>query len=400
MGQSVVMQPEIKSSIGEAGSDQWRARVAAGALGAAVAVLGLGLVGCSSDDDGTPGASTTSTGGGAGGSGGSGTGAAGGTGGSGTGGTGAGGGAEPCPADMICPDSFPFHHEGDTSQSERRDLDGYSCSPNTNESGPEIVYRLILPADGFLSAVVVDSPPAVDIDLHILSALDSQACIDRGNSAVSAHITAGTYYLVADTWTSSNDTEAAGPYSVDIGYIVPSLGDCSMTSDVVQRPSGGDVQLPSNGPVVMEAHLVTVDDGLGAAWPQAIGDGIPHHYDVSSGATSFVMLRTQPWAPQEGCEFGQSAYGDKLPVLDESWYLNMMWSNRPDAGTRMIVQKPEGGPAVVTAAGYETGPGDTTNLAGVPEEVHYYLGTTHQGELRIGFAADQNLPLGPIDCGP
>lgn len=362
------------------------------AAGAAVAFAVAATAGCDGSETGTPGA------------GGDGQGAAStGTlvGGGGTGGTGGmggtGGTTEPCPDGMICPTSYPFHHDGDTSTSTRRELDGYSCAPSLDESGPEVVYRVALPQDGFLSAAAIDGAAGVDIDLHILSDLSAQSCLDRGNHHVRAHVTAGTYYVVADTYVSGGD-ELAGPYGLDIGYIVPPVGDCSMTSDLVERLNGPSLQLPTTGPMVAEAHLVTVDDGFGSSWPTAIDDGIEHHYGVSFAATSFVLFRSSVWAPQENSEYGQGSTGQKLPVVDESWYINMMWSDRPAGGTRMIVQLPGGGPAVVAAAGWETGPGNPDHVGGVAEEVHFYLGTGHLDDLRIGFAADQNLPLGPIDC--
>lgn len=358
-------------------------------------VAGLSGTGCGDSQEGTPG----TTDGGHGGSGGAqtGTGGAGATTTGSGGGGGAGGTAEPCPSGMICPSSFPFHHDGDTTQSTDRQLDGYSCAPDTDESGPEIIYRLTLPEDGFVSAAVVDGAANVDIDLHILSGLDASACLDRGNHHARAHVTAGVYYVVADTYVSAG-TEQAGPFGIDIGYVVPHDGDCSMTSDLVDRLNGAALQLPTTGPVVAEAHLVTTDDGFGSTWPTAIDDGIDNHYAVSFAATDFVMARSTNWAPQESSEFGQGSTGQKLPVVDESWYINMMWSDRPAGGTRMIVQLPNGGPAVVASAGYETGPGDPSHIAGVAEEIHFYLGTTHLSELRIGFAADQTLPLGPIRC--
>ncbi|MBW2257709.1 MAG: hypothetical protein JRI25_25040, partial [Deltaproteobacteria bacterium] len=51
-----------------------------------------------------------------------------------------------------------------------------------------------------------------------------------------------------------------------------------------------------------------------------------------------------------------------------------------------------------TAAGYETGPGANTAIGGVVEEVHHHLGTSHRDRLIMGFAADDTLELGPVDC--
>ena len=64
----------------------------------------------------------------------------------------------------------------------------------------------------------------------------------------------------------------------------------------------------------------------------------------------------------------------------------------------MLVRNPTNGRAVVTSAGYETGPGSNTAIAGVVEEVHLHLGSSHREALEIGFLEDQSLPLGPIVC--
>jgi len=76
----------------------------------------------------------------------------------------------------------------------------------------------------------------------------------------------------------------------------------------------------------------------------------------------------------------------------------MYWSDRPDRGTRMLVYNPVNGRAVVTAAGYETGPGSALRIGGACEEIHDYLGTEHRSKLLMAFLVDQSLPLGPIEC--
>src|SRR4051794_13753719 len=57
-----------------------------------------------------------------------------------------------CPSGVICVTQFPFHDEKDTSVLPAGRLDGYSCSAATDESGPEVIYQVTVPEDGFLSA--------------------------------------------------------------------------------------------------------------------------------------------------------------------------------------------------------------------------------------------------------
>ena len=56
--------------------------------------------------------------------------------------------------------------------------------------------------------------------------------------------------------------------------------------------------------------------------------------------------------------------------------------------------------AVVTAAGYETGPGDGSKIGGAVYEVHQKLGTSHNSVLTFGQMRSQGqaLEYGPIDC--
>ena len=64
----------------------------------------------------------------------------------------------------------------------------------------------------------------------------------------------------------------------------------------------------------------------------------------------------------------------------------------------MIVTNPVNGRSVVAIAGYETGPNHAHGIAGVVEEVHAVLGSDHRDNLTFGFAHDQTLSPGPIDC--
>jgi hypothetical protein len=181
---------------------------------------------------------------------------------------------------------------------------------------------------------------------------------------------------------------------------------CDGSLDCFEAVDPGDgetyrfLRLPSQGPVVEEAHLVTVAESFGGGWPDNGTDGIQAHYAISEAESGYSTSRDQPWAPagEGGSEWGQGATGTKLPVLDEAWYISMFWRDRPPKGTRMIVRNPANGKAVVAAGGYETGPGSNTTIAGVAEEIHAYLGSAHRDELQVGIAHFQDIPLGPIDC--
>lgn len=324
---------------------------------------------------------------------------AGGMGGQGTGGGGTGG-AAPCPPGITCVTTFPFHDDRDTSKEGVSNIDTYACKATANESGNEIIYRVTVPEAGFLSAAVY-SASGVDIDVHILSSLDGNACLDRGDLHARADVPAGDVYIVADTYVSGG-VPKAGAFGIDIGFIVPSKGPCNMEVGTMPRVNdgGNSLAMPATGPIVMEAHLVTQAEP--PPYPMTATEELAAHYALSQAATGLVMYRSQVWAPLEGGAYYGAGIGDPaaFPVVHEGWYVNMYWTSagRPAKGTRMILREPGGKRAVVVAAGYETGPGDLTNVGGTPEETHFYMGTTHQSTMKLGIATDQSLPFGPREC--
>lgn len=306
---------------------------------------------------------------------------------------------EPCPPGIFCVDSFPHTHDWNTRLSVARSLNGYSCDPEANESGPEVVYRVRVPEAGFLSVAVHDED--ADIDVHILSAPRADACLARGHHQAAIDAEPGIYWIVADTWTDEA-REHVGEYRLDIGLYVPSRGPCGLQAGEMERvrDNGDHLEMPATGPIVMEAHLVTQEEP--PPYPSTPTEELTAHYELSQRTTGFVMYRDQNWAPLEGGDFYGAGIGSPtlFPTAHEAWYVNMYWTReaRPDRGDRMILRQPGTSRAVVVAAGYETGPGNLDHIGGTPEETHFYLGTGHLDNLTLGIATDQALPFGPRVC--
>lgn len=328
------------------------------------------------------------------------------------------------PGDTIPPDTappplFPFVREGDTRSALRDLWDRYACAPDVDESGPEDVYTFEITHLGILRATLDDvAGDAVDLDLHLMSGSGPESCVRRDNKALAWVVRPGTWTIAVDTWVGGDGVARAGTYRLDVTFVPLDSGRCAV-DDLAQRmywsacgpgPNAPDcsddgttrrLRVPSLGPVVGEAHLVTVDEPFpGDGWPTALRDQIDRHYQVSQAATNYVMARGEPWAPEGegGSHWGGGATGQKLPVLDEAWYVNMYWRDRPAKGRRMLVVEPWSGRAVVAAGGWETGPGSNTAIGGATEEVHHHLGTSHRDDLVMGFLSDDTLPLGPISC--
>ena len=125
----------------------------------------------------------------------------------------------PCPDGVVCAESFPFSHQGDTTQSNQRELDSYSCAPSTDESGAEIVYRLTLPHAGFLSLELHDMESGADVDIHLLGSFDADDCIDRGHWLAGSYVPAGEYWVVADSWVRAAGEEKPGAYTLQVGLM-------------------------------------------------------------------------------------------------------------------------------------------------------------------------------------
>lgn len=310
--------------------------------------------------------------------------------------------------------AFPWADSRDTLLAPGATFDGYACAPGTSEAGGEFVYAVDVGTDGILSLGVSDGE-GVDVDLHLLSGADPGDCVTRHDSSLAWPVTAGRWFIVVDTYASDGN---AGAYDLVVDLVVTAGTPCAMTAtdvrmfwsecapgiDCYEADYEGSparfLRTPAVGPVVMEAHLVTVADDFGGGWPNSSTHGLEDHYALSEAASGFDVARDQVWAPEGegGSQWGQAAYTAPLPVLDEAWYVNMYWRARPPAGTRMLVIDGATGKAVVTAGGYETGPGSNTAIGGAVEEVHRALGSGHRDHLVMGFAADASAALGPVDC--
>lgn len=145
----------------------------------------------------------------------------------------AGGSAPGSWANPIVIDSFPFSDSGDTTAAPSDAVDSYSpCAPGTDESGGEYVYKVIISQAGQLTATVDDvSGDAVDVDVHLLSDSLATACIVRDNVSLTSAVTAGTYYLVVDTFVNASGTVLAGPFNLNVTFSTTGANAC-LTSPI------------------------------------------------------------------------------------------------------------------------------------------------------------------------
>jgi len=106
-------------------------------------------------------------------------------------------------------DAFPFSHLHWTAGSASDLIDNYSCAPEIDESGPEALYHFETDTGGTIHITLSDDSN-VDVDIHLLSAVDGDACLDRDDSEIEIEIDPGEYWIVADTYVSGD--EFPGPY--------------------------------------------------------------------------------------------------------------------------------------------------------------------------------------------
>ena len=117
----------------------------------------------------------------------------------------------------IIVDGFPFSDSRDTASEVSDFFDSYSCAIDTDESGPEIIYALNPQFPGLLSVSVSDDS-GVDVDVHLLSALNPNACVARNDVGFSEHLEPGLWYVVVDSWVDEDGVAWPGPYTLDISF--------------------------------------------------------------------------------------------------------------------------------------------------------------------------------------
>ncbi len=117
--------------------------------------------------------------------------------------------------------SFPYVDSRNTATSMSDLLDGCGTAPNTDESGPEVVYQVTLTQPGQLTVSVQDDT-GVDIDVHLYTSQNTNDCVARADSTFTEPVDCGSYYVVADTW-ASGGTPLSGNYTLTVDF-APSSG--------------------------------------------------------------------------------------------------------------------------------------------------------------------------------
>jgi hypothetical protein len=135
--------------------------------------------------------------------------------------------------------SFPFSDFRWTAGAASDVIDVYACAPDTDESGPEVLYRFEAETSGTLSLVVSDDD-GVDVDIHVLTAPEGDACIARNDTTLSVEVGPGTVWIAVDTWVGSREYPGAYILTADFDGRLGELDDPTPYDTGSDDPAGDD----------------------------------------------------------------------------------------------------------------------------------------------------------------
>jgi len=182
------------------------------------------------------------------------------------------GSAEPEPPPSTAIRSLPFRTRGDTRQGTNRNS-RYSCAPDTNEGGPELVYAIEAPVAGVIAARLSNLPAGVDVDVHIIV---GNTCVSRGHWTASAQVPAGRHYIIVDSWVDAAGRAHAGAFDLEVGYTRPAdLTEAGLTAVAAERALTAFSQAFAQGATEALSYVV-VDLDLPASEPRLLAYDLLH----------------------------------------------------------------------------------------------------------------------------
>ena len=120
---------------------------------------------------------------------------------------------------------FQLRDARDTSEAASDVIDAYPGWEWLGEAGPEVIYRFTLDRRARLVAALHGAPAeGVDIDLHLLRSLEPLDLVARDHTRFYTTLEPGTYYLVADSYSSSDGTARSGAYELRLGLTAAGAG--------------------------------------------------------------------------------------------------------------------------------------------------------------------------------
>ena len=170
----------------------------------------------------------------------------------------------------VCEPRVWFEDARDTREALSDAIDSYP--PNElDESGPEFVYLFrVEQATRVTAWIDFPEPEGVDIDVHLLAAIDPLELLARDHHALARVVEPGVYYLVLDTYVDAGQ-ELAGPYRLQLELSATRSGTID---DPI--PLAGELDAP------LPAHFTFTDTrDTTAALSDAIDSYPPDELDES-----------------------------------------------------------------------------------------------------------------------
>ncbi|MBD3348150.1 MAG: hypothetical protein GF400_03005 [Candidatus Eisenbacteria bacterium] len=201
-------------------------------------------------------------------------------------------------------------------------VDTYDCV-GWNESGPEHVYRLVIPADG-ANVTVTLTEYGADLDLFLLEECDENTCIEWDDTDFNTVLNAGYYYLVVDGYEGD-----AGKYMLQIGCTgIPASFFAIRFYEDIYTPAR-DTHEP--GDMLYETWI---DDGHKVA----IDTLTYPYYRYWADIPPFPVADGQRyWIGIQAYRLGLWFWGQHSPVENSNPHIDhpdfgVRWTSFPDAG--------------------------------------------------------------------
>jgi len=232
--------------------------------------------------------------------------------------------SKPDDDDVITITTFPYNDTRNTEDSERRKFNPTSgvCKPSSgSEAGAEYVYKVTIESNGTLTANITDekSGDQIDIDIHLLKeGTEQEHCIARDNKKVSKSVEPGTYYLILDTYTSSDD-EKAGEYDLKVEF--SKQGDNSTISTIANNPGNDCSEYLKKEPTVPFAANSTLNNPTQALLTIIGGaEGLNYCYNYSVTYKQFYSFADHPRK-----SYTWSSSGSKSTAAGRYQFLSSTW---------------------------------------------------------------------------
>lgn len=141
-------------------------------------------------------------------------------------------------ADPVRVDLLPYALAASTDGAPSNVIDFYEpCAPTTDETGPERIFVFTLPEEARVTAWLEGDGGGVDVDVQLLDDLSldgavATSCLARGNVIAEALMSAGTHFVVVDSYAGAAQ---AGDFVLHLDAVGPTWSERTVAQGVTWR---------------------------------------------------------------------------------------------------------------------------------------------------------------------